>query len=107
MKRLHVGWIIAVMALLLLLPAAGVEEAGAGKLNPSIGTGFRCGNLMMEEGVDKLQVMVNCGEPVATSKSWIDRYGEVEKLVYGPQAGYYYILYFFHGNLIGIDEVRQ
>jgi hypothetical protein len=107
MKRLLGVWMIVVMASLLLLPAVGINEAHAGKLNPSIGSGFRCGNLMMEEGLEKLQVLAECGDPVATEKSWIDKYGEVEKLVYGPDAGYFYILYFFHGNMIGIEEVRQ
>jgi hypothetical protein len=107
MKRLLGGWIIVVMAFMLLLPAIGIREAYAGKLNPSIGSSFRCGNLMMEEGLEKLQVLAECGNPVATEKSWIDQYGEVEKLVYGPDAGYFYILYFFHGNMIGIEEVRQ
>jgi hypothetical protein len=107
MKRLLVGWMIVAMASLMLVPAVGIKEASAGKLNPSIGSGFRCGNLLMEEGLQKLQVLANCGDPVATEKSWIDKYGEVEKLVYGPEGGYYYVLYFFHGNMIGIEEVQQ
>jgi hypothetical protein len=61
----------------------------------------------MSEGLDKLQVLAQCGQPTASEKSYIDKYGEVEKLVYGPQAGYFYILYFFAGKLIGIEEVRQ
>ena len=107
MNRLLFGWILIVMASLLLMPAAGTQEAMAGKLSPSIGSGFRCGNLMMEEGLEKLQVLANCGDPVATEKSWIDKYGEVEKLVYGPEGGYYSVLYFFHGNLIGVEEIQQ
>ena len=107
MKRLLIGGMVVAMASLMLFPAVGIKEASAGKINPSIGTGFRCGNLMMEEGLQKLKVLANCGDPVATEKSWIDKYGEVEKLVYGPEAGYYYVLYFFHGNMIGVEEVRQ
>ena len=107
MRRLLVGWIIVAVASLMLFPVIGTEKASAGKLNPSIGSGFRCGNLLMEEGLQKLQVLANCGDPVATEKSWIDQYGEVEKLVYGPEGGYYYVLYFFHGNMIGIEEVQQ
>ena len=107
MKRLLVGWMIVVTATLMLLATVGMQTAVAGRINPSIGSGFRCGNLMMEEGLEKLQVLAQCGDPVATEKSWIDKYGEVEKLVYGPDAGYYYVLYFFHGNLIGVDSVRQ
>ena len=109
MKRLLVGWVILAMSslLVLLLPVAGIDEASAGKLNPSVGSGFRCGNLFMEEGLEKFKVLANCGDPVATEKSWIDKYGEIEKLVYGPEAGYYYVLYFFHGNMIGVEEIRQ
>ena len=107
MKRFLVGWMIVVVATLLLLAPVGIEQASAGKLNPSMGSGFRCGNLLMEEGLQRLQVLAQCGEPVATEKSWIDKYGEVEKLVYGPEGGYYYVLYFFHGNMIGIEEVQQ
>lgn len=107
MKRLLVGWIIVAMVSLMLFSAAGIKEARAGKLSPSIGSGFRCGNLMMEEGLEKLQVLAECGDPVASEKSWIDKYGEVEKLVYGPDAGYFYVLYFFHGNMIGVEEIRQ
>ena len=81
--------------------------ASAGSRNPSLGSGFRCGNLLMDEGVDKLQVLANCGDPVASEKTWIDKYGEVEKLVYGPDAGYYNILYFFAGKLIQIEEIQE
>jgi len=93
--------------LLILHSTVNLPIASAGSFNPSLGSGFRCGNLLMEEGVDKLQVLVNCGDPVASEKSWIDKYGEVEKLVYGPDAGYYNMLYFFAGKLIKIEEIQQ
>lgn len=106
MKKLLV--ICFVSAFLLIVHNAGyVQDASAGSYNPSIGSGFRCGNLLMSEGVDKLQVLANCGQPVASEKSWIDQYGEVERLVYGPISGYYNILYFFAGKLIKIEEVQQ
>jgi hypothetical protein len=84
-----------------------LQISHAGKFNPSMGTGFRCGNLLMQEGLHKAQVVYNCGEPFMTEKSYVDSYGEVEKLIYGPDAGYFYVLYFFVGKLIGIEEVRQ
>jgi hypothetical protein len=93
--------------LLILHSAVYLPAAFAGSLNPSMGSGFRCGNLLMNEGVDKLQVLANCGDPVASEKTWIDKYGEVEKLVYGPDAGYYNVLYFFGGKLIKIEEIQQ
>jgi hypothetical protein len=70
-------------------------------------TNFRCGNLIITEGLEKLQVLANCGEPVASERSYVDRYGEVEKLVYGPDAGYYYVLYFYVGKLIEVESIRQ
>ncbi len=106
MKKLSIISLAATFLLLaysLTIPSPAI----AGSLNPSLSSGFRCGNLLMDEGVDKLQVLANCGEPVASEKTWIDQYGEVEKLVYGPEAGYYNILYFFAGKLIQIEEIQQ
>lgn len=84
-----------------------LQVSHAGKFNPSMGTGFRCGNLLMEEGLQKAQVVYSCGEPFMTEKSYVDAYGEVDKLIYGPDGGYFYVLYFYVGKLIGIEEVRQ
>jgi hypothetical protein len=106
MKNITRAGFVFLLGLAVVLTAA-VTGATAGSLSPSIGSGFRCGNLLMSEGVDKLQVLSSCGQPVATEKSYIDQYGEVEKLVYGPDAGYYHVLYFFAGKLIGIEEIRQ
>lgn len=104
MNRSIFGGAIAVLMLVaVLLPSAGL----AGTFNPNLGSSWRCGNLLMKEGIDKLQVLSNCGDPVATDKSYIDQYGEVEKLVYGPDAGYYYVLYFYVGKLVRMDEIRQ
>ena len=106
MKRLYLTTIIIVFAvtssLTVLPPAVGAES-----MLLSLESGFRCGNLVMNEGLEKLQVLANCGEPVASERSYIDRYGEVEKLVYGPDAGYYYVLYFYVGKLIQIESIRQ
>lgn len=104
MKRFAIGATVVIFMLAAaMLPAPCV----AGKLNPNLGASWRCGNLLMEEGVDKLQVLSNCGEPVAVEKTYIDQYGEVEKLVYGPDAGYYYVLYFYVGKLVAMEEIRQ
>jgi len=84
-----------------------MQISHAGRFNPSIGSGFRCGNLLMEEGLQKVQVLYECGDPVVSEKSYVDKYGEVDKLMYGPDAGYFYVLYFYVGKLIGIEEVRQ
>ena len=78
-----------------------------GLFDVNMGTGWRCGNLLMQQGLQKLQVLANCGEPIATEKSWVDRYGEVDKLIYGPDAGYYYVLYFYVDSLIKVQEIRQ
>lgn len=106
MKKILIICIVATF-LLIIHNVGDSSVAQAGSYNPSMGSGFRCGNLLMSEGVDKLQVLANCGQPVASDKSWIDKYGEVEKLVYGPISGYYNILYFFAGKLIQIEEVQQ
>ena len=73
----------------------------------SMETNFRCGNLLMRDGLEKLQVLANCGDPVATERSYVERYGEVEKLVYGPDSGYYYVLYFYVGKLINVETIRE
>ena len=106
MKRLFFAALAAVF-LTVFLTIGTVPIALAGKYNPSLGSGFRCGNLLMDEGLDKLQVLVNCGDPVASEKSWIDQYGEVERIIYGPINGYYYILFFFASKLVQIEEVQQ
>ena len=70
-------------------------------------TSWRCGNLFVEEGVHSAQVQYNCGDPFSKEKSYIDSYGEVEKWIYGPDAGYFYVLYFYVGKLVKLEGVRQ
>ena len=82
-------------------------SAFAQRSNPSPSTGWRCGNLFVQEGVDSAQVLYNCGEPFSKDKSYIDHYGEVDKWIYGPEAGYFYILYFFVGKMVAIESIRQ
>lgn len=98
---------LTMFILVTFLMAIPWQVSHAGTFNPSIGTGFRCGNLLMREGLQKAQVVYNCGEPFMTEKSYVDAYGEVDKLIYGPEGGYFYVLYFYVGKLIGIEEVRQ
>ena len=99
--------IIAILVMALALVALDGNLLQAGKNDPSIGSGFRCGNLMMSQGLEKMLVLAECGQPAATDKTWIDNYGEVEKLAYGPDAGYYHVLYFFAGKLVKIEDIRQ
>jgi hypothetical protein len=101
MKRLARSTLLLLVTLSLL--GAIVTPAIAQDLL----TNFRCGNLIITEGLEKLQVLANCGEPVASERSYVERYGEVEKLVYGPDAGYYYVMYFFVGKLIKVESIRQ
>ena len=68
---------------------------------------WRCGNLFVEEGVHSAQVQYNCGDPFSKDKTYIDLYGEVEKWIYGPDAGYFYVMYFYAGKLVRLEEVRQ
>ena len=54
-KLIMIGLIFGVGTSLLL--AGNLNYAYAGNYSPSIGSGFRCGNLLMSEGLDKLQVL--------------------------------------------------
>ena len=105
MKRLGAVMLMSFVTLSLLFAVA--PPVFADGLQPSMETNFRCGNLLMDYGIDKLQVLANCGEPVASERSFIEQYGEVEKLVYGPDAGYYNVLYFFAGKLIKVESIRE
>ena len=102
-RRIIMILVFALVCSLAFSPVSVMAES----ILLSMDTDFRCGNLLMREGVEKLQVMVNCGEPVASERSYIDRYGEVDKLFYGPDAGYYYVLYFYVGKLIKVESIRE
>jgi hypothetical protein len=73
----------------------------------SLNTSLRCDNLFVEEGVHSAQVQYNCGDPYSKEKSYIDSYGEVEKWIHGPDAGYFYVLYFYVGKLVRLEAVKQ
>jgi hypothetical protein len=60
---------LTMFILVTFLMVIHLQVSLAGTFNPSIGTGFRCGNLLMKEGLQKAQVVYNCGEPFMTEKS--------------------------------------
>ena len=68
---------------------------------------MRCGNLIVQEGTDSLEIQAECGQPAAKEKFYLDKYGDVDKLVYGPDAGYLYVIYIFGGKVVQIEEIRQ
>ena len=68
---------------------------------------FRCGNLIVEEGTDGMQIQSECGKPVSKEKFYLDKYGEVKKWTYGPDVGYLYIIYLFAGKVVKIEEIQQ
>ena len=106
MKKTLIISIIAIF-LMIVLMAQNSQIVYAGSLRAEVTTGFRCGNLMMKEGLEKMQVLYNCGEPLSQEKSYVDRYGGVEKLFYGPDHGYFHVLYFFVGKLFKVESIRQ
>ena len=70
-------------------------------------TMWRCGNLFVEHGVHSAQVRYNCGNPFSKDRTYLEEYGEVEVWIYGPESGYFYVLYFFVGKLVKLEEVSQ
>ena len=67
----------------------------------------QCGNLIVQEGTNGIEIQAECGEPVAKERYFIDKYGEVDKWVYGPDAGYLYVIYLFMGKVVEIEEIQQ
>lgn len=101
--------ILIICAILVVFFAAGTT---AEYYNDNRGVKeYRCGNLFIEEGIHSFQVRQCCGEPVyqeiyETSGYEDHRPYYIEKWVYGPEAGYYYILFFKYGILIELDSAR-
>lgn len=103
------------MIILLLMGTNGYSEYNGcdGYDENSVRLNYRCGNLFIVRGVHNFQVLQNCGEPVYrevydTSRYASDDYSySIEKWVYGPEAGYYYILYFKLGVLIRLEAARE
>jgi hypothetical protein len=70
---------------------------------------MRCDNFSVRQGVHAEEVLHHCGEPVSKSEGELrgKRGGRsIEKWIYGPEAGYLYILYFSNGVLEEIEEKR-
>jgi hypothetical protein len=88
--------IIVVFSLVLLLGIAFTA-----------GASMRCGNLIVQEDTNGLEIQTECGEPVSKESFYIKKYGDVEKWVYGPDAGYMYVIYLFMGKVVEIEKVRQ
>ncbi len=68
---------------------------------------MRCGNLIVQEGTNGLEIQAECGDPVAKERYFIDKYGDVDKWVYGPEAGYLYVIYLFMGKVVETEEIQQ
>ena len=75
--------------------------------------GFRCGIYLIREGDYKYLVEQRCGEPISRDFSGYtltpdgQRELTIERWVYGPDNGYYYILTFEGGILERIDAQRK
>ena len=92
MQRLTI--IVVVLALFMSFAAAAAAA-------------MRCGNLIVQEGTNGIEIQAECGDPVAKERYFIDKYGEVDKWVYGPDAGYLYVIYLFMGKVVEIEEIQQ
>ena len=66
-----------------------------------------CGNLMVQEGTHSQEILAECGEPVSKEKFFLEKYGDVDKWVYGPEAGYTYVIYLFLGKVVEVEEIQQ
>lgn len=91
--------VVVALGFLIFSPSARTEP-----FDPDLGASWRCGNLIMEKGLTKRQVLNACGEPVYRERSHLEDYGEVEKLVYGPDAGVMYRLIFYDDRLVNINS---
>lgn len=81
---------------------------GLSMLNPA-SAAMRCDNFFVKTGVNAEEVEANCGEPESKSEGELRgrRGGRlVEKWIYGPEAGFIYILYFSNGVLEEMEEKK-
>ncbi|MFO7964283.1 MAG: DUF2845 domain-containing protein [Desulfobacterales bacterium] len=74
---------------------------------------WRCGNLLLDEGTHSFLVERDCGRPYLKKRVGCtggcfedDSHFIIEKWVYGPYSGYFYILYFIGGELDRLESVR-
>ena len=78
-------------------------------MSTPVSAAMRCDNFSVTTGVHAEEVEAYCGEPVSKSEGELKgrRGGRaVEKWIYGPEAGYIYILYFSNGVLEEIEEKK-
>ncbi len=77
-------------------------------------TSFRCGNMFVKEGASSVAVQASCGEPVSKEDLGY-RMGKkrkkgagkkLEKWVYGPQAGYYYVIMIEGGTVVSVEAEK-
>ncbi len=72
---------------------------------------WNCGNLTVKKRVHSFKVLEHCGEPV--SKENIGHNGAHnsgatrEEWVYGPDAGYYYVVYITAGVVEKVESFRH
>ncbi len=106
MKRILIVLMSMVFLTATVLFAAEEEED----------VGWRCGNLFIHEGIQSFEVLQSCGEPnskevVGYAEHGGDDEGDaglvIEKWLYGPDAGYYHVLYFKAGVLEKVEAVKD
>ena len=68
---------------------------------------FTCSNLLVQEGTLSEEILVECGQPVSKERFFLEKYGDVDKWVYGPEAGYTYVIYLFLGKVVEVEEIQQ
>jgi hypothetical protein len=68
---------------------------------------FTCGNLMVQEGTHGEEILSECGQPVSKERFFLEKYGDVDKWVYGPEAGYTYVIYLFLGKVVEVESIQQ
>ena len=68
---------------------------------------FSCGNLLVQEGTIAEEILVSCGVPVSKERFFLEKYGDVDKWIYGPDAGYIYVIYLFLGKVVEVEEIQQ
>lgn len=93
--------IVAVVFVLTLNP--GAEAA-------TTQTSFKCGNLFVEPGSQSVGVELKCGSPLVKEDLGYRGKGvgrKVEKWVYGPRAGYYYVIMIEGGTVVSVEAVRE
>jgi uncharacterized protein YxeA len=97
--------IVAVVFVLTLCPSLYAQQQ----------TSFRCGNMFVKEGASSVAVQASCGEPI--SKEDLGYRGgkkrkkgagkKVEKWVYGPQSGYYYVIMIEGGTVVSVEAEKS